>query len=104
MGQTLAIWKWRPFWPFRSDRRVWHLIAADQVPFALTRFDTDALADEILARFGDDVDAPFVIDVCDFKGHRANWIVLSTGWHTPDEILTVLLRMCSNRGLHILAT
>jgi hypothetical protein len=104
MGQSLAIWKWRAGWPFRSNQRVRRLIAEDRVPFALTRFDAKAFADEIRARFGDGEEPTFIIDVGDFKGHRANWIILSAGWGTPEQTLVELVRMCANRGLHIYAT
>jgi hypothetical protein len=79
-------------------------LASDRAPFALTRFDTRGFADEIRQRFGDEEDAPFDIEVCDFTGHRANWIVLSAGWSTPHETLDELVRMCAERGLHMYAT
>lgn len=68
------------------------------------RFDAHAVADQIRQRFGDGQDAPFLIEVGDFKGHRANWILLSAGWHTPDEVLAELVQMCANRCLHIHAS
>ena len=103
MGQTLAIWKWRAAWPFRSNTRVMDSLGEDRAPFALTRFDVEGFADEIRQTFGDGDDAPFGIDVCDFMGHRANWITLSSGWSTPDERLKKLVLLCRDRGLHIFA-
>jgi hypothetical protein len=103
MGQTLAIWKWRPLWPFRSDARVMDSLGEDRAPRAIARFDAKAFADEIRQRFGDGDDAPFIIDVCDFTGQRANWLILSSGWGVPKESIEELLRMCAARGLHIFA-
>jgi hypothetical protein len=68
---------------------------------ALARFDAHAFADEVRRRFGDGDDAPFFVEVCDFTGQRANWVVLSCGWSTPPETLDALIRLCSDRGLHI---
>jgi len=104
MGQTLAIWKWRPAWPVRSASRVMDSLGNDQAPFAIVRFDAHAFADDIRKQFGDGDDAPFIIDVCDFTGHRANWIILSSAWTTSDEALSKLVRMCEERGLHIFAS
>lgn len=78
-------------------------LGQDHAPFALTRFDANGFADEIRKAFGDGDDAPFEIDVCDFTGHRANWIILSSGWSTPDETLKKLVQLCGDRGLHIFA-
>jgi hypothetical protein len=103
MGQTLAIWKWRPAWPFRSESRVMDSLGRDRAPFALRRFDADAFANEVRQRFGDGDEAPFSIDVCDFTGQRANWLILSSGWSTPHEAIDELLRMCAERGLHVFA-
>lgn len=103
MGQTLAIWKWRARWPFRSDSRVMDRLGQDRVPLALARFDAKGFADEILKRFGNGDDKPFIIDVCDFTGQRANWLILSSGWGVPKESIDELLRMCAERGLHIVA-
>ena len=103
MGQTLAIWKWRAMWPFRSDARVMDSLGKDRAPSALAWFDAKGFADEIRQRFGDGDDAPFTIDVCDFTGQRANWLILSSGWGVPKESIDELLRMCAARGLHIFA-
>jgi hypothetical protein len=78
-------------------------LGQDRAPFALTRFDAKGFADELRGTFGDGDDAPFVIDVCDFTGQRANWIILSSGWSTPDETLTKLVKLCGDRGLHVFA-
>lgn len=104
MGQTLAIWKWRTLWPFRSDARVMDSLGRDLAPRAIARFDAKAFADEIQNRFGDGDDAPFVIDVCDFTGQRANWLILSSGWGVPQELIDELLKMCVASGLHIFAS
>ncbi len=104
MGQTLAVWKWRAAWPFRSESRVMDSLGRDQAPFSLTRFDAIGFADEIRHRFGDGDEAPFTIDVCDFTGHRANWLILSAGWSVPHETIDDLLKMCAARGLHIFAS
>src|SRR6185312_13931924 len=101
MGLSLAIWKWRSAWPFRSETRVMDRLAKDRAALALTRFDARAVADEIRRRFGDGDDAPFLIEVCDFTGERANWIMLSSGWSVPDETLQELVRICADRGLHV---
>lgn len=103
MGQSLAIWKWRAGWPFRSASRVLKSLGEDRAPIALTRFDAAGFADEIRRTFGDGEDAPFIIHVCDFTGNRANWIMLSSGWSTPDETLRKLVEMCEKRGLYIYA-
>lgn len=103
MGQTLAIWKWRAAWPFRSDARVMASLGEDRAPFALARFDANGFADEIKQTFGDGDDAPFVIDVCDFTADRANWIILSSSWSTPAETIEKLVQLCKSRGLHIFA-
>jgi hypothetical protein len=103
MGQILAIWKWQRAWPFRSESRVMNSLAKDHAPIALARFDAKAFADEIRRRFGDGDEAPFSIDVCDFTGQRANWLILSSGWSTPHETIDELLRMCADRDLHIFA-
>ncbi len=79
-------------------------LSNDRAPFALTRFDASSFAGEIRQQFGDGDEAPFAIDVCDFTGSRANWIILSAGWSTPHESLQKLMRMCTDRGLHIYAT
>ncbi|GEM_PF-4781793 len=104
MGQTLAIWRWRPGWPFRSESGVMAGFGKDQASFAIVRFDAHAFADAIRKRFGDGDDAPFSIDVCDFTGHRANWIILSSGWTARQETLIELVQMCEDRGLHIFAS
>src|SRR2546428_11243216 len=103
MGQSLAVWKWRPLWPFRSEARVMESVGRDEAPFALTRFDARGFANEVRRRFGDGDDAPFVIEECDFTGHRANWIVLSCSWSTPPETLNELARTCAAAGLHVYA-
>ena len=103
MGQTLAIWKWRPAWPFRSDRRVWNRIAEDQAPLPSPVL-TPRRSLRSCARFGEHDDAPFTIDVGDFKGHRANWLVLSGSSQTSEGTLTELVSMCTRHGLHIYAT
>jgi hypothetical protein len=79
MGQTLAVWRWRAAWPFRSESGVMEGVSRDQPPFALARFDAKGFVDEIRQRFGDGDEAPFSIDVCDFTGHRANWLILTSG-------------------------
>jgi hypothetical protein len=79
-------------------------LGQDRAPFALARFDAKGLADEIRNRFGDGDDSPFSIDVCDFTGHCANWIILSSRWSTPDETLNKLVQLCEERRLHIFAT
>lgn len=104
MGQTLAIWKWRSVWPFRSDARVMDSLRQDRAPIALVRFDAKGFADEIRRRFGDGDEAPFSVDVCDFTGQRANWLILSSGWGVPQESIDELLRMCAARRLHIFAS
>ena len=101
MGQVLAIWKWRALWPYRSDSLVMKSLDEDRAPLALKRFDAEAFADEVRRTFGDDDDAPFQIEVFDFAGHRANWIILNSGWSTPDETLQELVKMCKGRGLYI---
>jgi hypothetical protein len=78
-------------------------LGQDQAPFALARFDAEEFADEIKHRFGGGDEAPFSIDVCDFIGHRGNWLILSSGWSVPQETIDELLRMCAARGLHIFA-
>jgi len=78
-------------------------LGQDRPPFSLTRFDAKGFAEMIRQSFGDGEDAPFVIDVCDFTGHRANWIILSSGWSTPDETLKRLMQLCGACGLHIFA-
>ena len=103
MGQALAIWKWRTIWPFRSESRVMDSLGRDRAPLALARFDAHALADEIRQRFGDGDEAPFAIDVCDFTGQRANWLILNSGWSTANETIDELVRMCAKRGLHVFA-
>jgi hypothetical protein len=103
MGQTLAIWKWRTLWPFRSEARVMDSLGQDRAPLALARFDARGFADEIRHRFGDGDEAPFIIDVCDFTGWRANWLILSSGRGVPRESIDELLRMCAARGLHVFA-
>ena len=103
MGQTLAVWKWRAAWPFRSESRVMDSLGRDRAPFALTRFDADAFADEIRRRFGDGDEAPFTINVCDFTGNRANWLILSSGWSIPHETIDELLKLCAGHRLHIFA-
>ena len=75
-------------------------IEKDRAAFALTRFDAQAFADEIRKRFDGGEDPPFIIDVCDFTGNRANWIAVSCGRATLDMI-TELVRMCERRGLHM---
>ncbi len=47
--------------------------------------------------------SPFSIDVRDFTGQRANWLILSSGWSVPQESIDDLLKMCAARGLHIFA-
>lgn len=101
MGQTPAIWKWRAIWPFRSESRAMDSLGRDQAPFASTRFDAKGFADEIRIRFGGGDEPPFIIDICDFTGHRANWLILSSGWSVPQESIDELLRMCAARDLHI---
>jgi hypothetical protein len=101
MGQTLAIWRWRPAWPFRSESRAVHSILNDRAPWALTRFDALGFAKELRRRFGEGEDALFEMDVCDFTGHRANWILLSTGWSTGEPVLSELQRLCTERSLHL---
>jgi hypothetical protein len=78
-------------------------LGRDRAPFALSRFDANGFADEIRQRFEDGDDAPFIIDVCDFTGQRANWLIVSSGWSLPREKIDELLRMCAARGLHIFA-
>jgi hypothetical protein len=78
-------------------------LGKDVAPFALARFDAHAFAGGIRKRFGDGDDAPFTMEVCDFTGNRANWIILSAGWGVPPELLTELVRMCEDRRLHIVA-
>jgi hypothetical protein len=73
----------------------------DRAPRALARFDAEAFAKEIRTRFGDGEESPFIVDVCDFTGNRANWLALSCGWGLPPETVTELVRMCEQRGLHI---
>jgi hypothetical protein len=76
-------------------------LGRDRAPLALARFDAKRFADEIRHRFGDGDEAPFVIDVCDFTGQRANWLILSSGWGVARESIDELLQMCAARGLHI---
>ena len=78
-------------------------LGQDRAPLALSRFDAKGFADEIRHRFGDGDEAPFSIDVCDFTGQRANWLILSSGWSVPQESIDDLLKMCAARGLHIFA-
>jgi hypothetical protein len=78
-------------------------LGEDRAPFALTRFDARSFADEIHQRFGDGDPAPFIIDVCDFTGQRANWIIVSAAGSTLEEVDELVL-MCNNRGLHVYAT
>ena len=101
MGQTLTIWKWRTACPFRFESRVMSSLGQDHAPLALGRFDAHGFADEIRTRFGGGDEPPFIVDVCDFTGNRANWLVVSCGWGLPPELLTELVRMCEERGLHI---
>ena len=101
MGQTLTIWKWRGFWPFRSAPRVMSSLEHDRAPFALARFDAQGFAEEIRRHFGDGEDAVFIASVCDFTGNRANWLAVSCGWGLRPEKITELARMCDERGLHV---
>ena len=75
-------------------------LGQDRAPFSLVRFDAHGFADELRDRFGEDDNSPFVIDVCDFTGHRANWIILSASQATAVAIRE-LHRMCRDRGLHL---
>ena len=101
VGQTLTIWRWRRGWPFRSEVRVLRRLGEDRAPWGLTRFGARGVAEEIRGRFGGDEASPFCIDVCDFAGWRADWMVVSCGWSTPPEALEELARMCAQRGLHV---
>jgi hypothetical protein len=78
-------------------------LGKDQAPLALSRFDAKGFANEIWHRFGDGDEAPLGIEICDFTGLRANWLILSSGWSVPQESIDELLRMCAARGLHIFA-
>jgi hypothetical protein len=101
VGVSITIWKWRPLWPFRSEARVMERLGRDEPPLALARFDARGFADQIGRRFGEGDDAPFVgIDVCDFTGHRANWITLACGGSASPEVVDELARMCAAAGLH----
>jgi len=84
--------------PIRAKVR--RQIGQDRAPFALTRFDAYALAEEIRKRFGDVDDGPFIINVGDFKGHRANWIILEIV-DASDEALTEVAEMCASQELHV---
>lgn len=97
----LTIWKWRPFWPLRSESGVMRGLEQDRPPFAVVRFDARAVADEIRSRFGDGDDAPFAVDVSDFTGNRANWLSVSCGWGLPPETIGELVRLCGRHGLHV---
>lgn len=103
MSMTLAIWKWRFAWPLRFGALVTRNLDEDRAPVALTRFDAHGFADEIRKRFGgeENEDAPFIVEVCDYTGHRANWIMLECGWSVPEDALAELVRMCAERGLHL---
>ncbi len=101
MGITMTIWKWRRAWPFRSESRVLKSLEEDRAPFALARFDAQGFADKILKRFGDGEESPFIVHVCDFTGNRSNWIAVSCGWGLPPEMITELVRMCEEHGLHV---
>lgn len=103
MENSLAIWRWRPSWPIRSESRVWRSLAKDRAPLSLIRFDTKAFANELRATFDDGGGAPFDIEVCDFTGHRANWIILNSRSSPPDEVLKKLVQLCEDRGLHVCA-
>jgi len=101
---TLAIWKWRSLWPLRIGKLVMRSLDQGRCPYGLVRFDAEFFAHEMRQRFGDpssDAEAPFIIDVCDFTGHGANWILLECGWHVPEESLAEVVRMCAQRGLHV---
>src|ERR1051326_977765 len=93
MGQDLTIWRSRRGWPLRSVPRVLDRLGQDRAPFALARFDAQAFAQELRGSFGDGDDAVFNIEVCDFKGQRANWINLSCGWGTPPKALDDLVAL-----------
>jgi len=101
MGQTLTIWKWRSLWPFRSESRVMSSLEQDRAPLALARFDARGFAEEIRRRFGAADESPFIVNVCDFTGNRANWLAVSCGWGLPPEQIDELVRMCEERALHI---
>ena len=101
MGQTLTIWKWRTAWPFRFESLVLRRIDQDRAPLAIARFDAHSFADEIRRHFSGGEDPPFLVDVCDFTGNRANWLLVSCGWGLPSDLFTELARMCEERGLHI---
>jgi len=79
-------------------------IGDDRAPLGLVRFDAEAFADEIRNRFGDlnvDAEAPFIVEVYDFTGHRANWIMLECGWSVPEKALVELIHMAARQGLHV---
>ena len=101
MGQTLTIWKWHTAWPFRSESRVMRSLEQGRAPLAIARFDAQSFAEEIRRRFGGGEEPPFLVDVCDFTGNRANWLVVSCGWGLPPDLISELVRMCQERGLHI---
>jgi hypothetical protein len=73
----------------------------DRAPLALARFDAQSFADEIRRRFGEGEEAPFIVNVYDFTGNRANWLAVSCGWGLPPERISELARMCEGRRLHI---
>jgi hypothetical protein len=99
MGMTMVIWKWRPGWPFRFSSRIARAVYDDQAPLGLVRFDAQAIADELRGHFGGD--SPVNIEVCDFTGHRANWILVECGWSVSDEAFMRLVNICTTHGLHV---
>jgi hypothetical protein len=78
-------------------------LGKDRAPLALARFNARGFADEIRHQFGEGDEAPFNIDICEFTGQRANWLVLNSSWSVPQESVDELLKMCAARGLHIFA-
>ena len=55
----------------------------DRPSFAMARFDARGFADEIRTRFGGGEEPPFIVDVCDFTGNRASWLVVSCEPNRP---------------------
>ena len=98
MSYDLTIWKWADTARATSDE-ILEAIGQDEAHPAMQRFDANSFLKDLRTAFGDDEQAPFSLDVADFTGTPANWIVVNAAYSNLKQTRSKLIHLCTRHHL-----
>ncbi|HEY8750743.1 MAG TPA: hypothetical protein VIM11_22350 [Tepidisphaeraceae bacterium] len=105
MSYDLTIWKWAGKATATPDE-IFEAIGQDEAHPAMQRFDTKTFLKDLYSAFGgeerwsdDSFEAPFTMDVADFTGTPANWIILNAGYSRVKDVVSKLIQVCKRHDL-----